>query len=95
MRAYDPLKGFVVAICVVHGLMTMHHASAQQGVNNLWMGGYEEESGAPWGGSDLDFYTGGIVISMEARSIDFYKTNSNIADIGGQLLFSTNGVHIV
>ena len=48
----------------------------------------------PWGGVDLDFMSGSLVISTPTRTIDFVRTNANITDEDGQLLFSTNGAYI-
>lgn len=65
-----------------------------QGLNDLWMGGYGEQWGLPWGGTDLRFVSGGVVVSQEDRDIDFARTNANITDDAGNLLFSTNGAYL-
>ncbi|MBL7962777.1 MAG: WD40 repeat domain-containing protein, partial [Flavobacteriales bacterium] len=70
------------------------HALAQQGLNNLWLGGFEDESPPPWGGVDLEFLSGSLVISTVVRTMDYKRTNANIADDNGNLLFSTNGAYI-
>jgi len=72
----------------------VHPAHAQQGLNNLWMGGYSEEFGLPWGGIDLEFHSESLTISQVDREIDFKRTNANITDAEGNLLFSTNGAYI-
>src|SRR5690606_20200505 len=67
---------------------------AQQGLNNLWMGGFEPVSPPPWGGVDLQFLGGSLEVSTMDREISYYRTNANITDAGGQLLFSTNGAYL-
>ncbi len=69
-------------------------ALAQTGLNNLWMGGYSEEYGLPWGGTDIVFYNGSAVITQVDREIDFKRTSANITDPAGNLLFSTNGAYL-
>lgn len=67
---------------------------AQQGLNNLWMGGFEPVSPPPWGGVDLQFLGGSLEVSTIDREISYYRTNTNITDAVGQLLFSTNGAYL-
>gem|GEM_PF-112954 len=69
-------------------------ACAQQGLNNLWMGGFDSEGPPPFGGIDFNFITGELDISYEQRDIDFYRTNTNITTAAGELLFSTNGAFV-
>ncbi|MBL7962936.1 MAG: T9SS type A sorting domain-containing protein [Flavobacteriales bacterium] len=73
-------------------VLLMISSAIGQGLDNLWMGGYENFSPPPWGGSDVDFVTGSPVISLQARDIDLYHTATNITDASGNLLFFTNGV---
>ncbi len=65
-----------------------------QGLNNLWMGGVEGENPQPFGGTDLNFFTGELVVSYINRDIDFSRTCATITDSIGNLLFSTNGAYI-
>ena len=65
-----------------------------QGLNNLWMGGNDSEGDPPFGGVDLNFFTGEVVVSAVERNIDFSRTCANITDANGNLLFSTNGCFI-
>ena len=67
---------------------------AQQGINNLWLGGFEDESPPPWGGVNLDFISGSLSLSTMTREIDFVRTNANISSNDGTLLFCTNGAYI-
>ena len=71
-------------------------AQNPQELNNLWMGGYDEEGNwpEPWGGVDLDFVTGVRAVSTVNREISFFRTNANITDSAGNLLFSTNGAYL-
>jgi hypothetical protein len=70
------------------------HAVAQQGLNNLWMGGFESYASPPFGGVDLQFASGSLSISTISRAIGFKRTSTNITDTGGIPLFSTNGVFV-
>jgi hypothetical protein len=65
-----------------------------QGLNNLWMGGFESYADPPFGGVDLEFMTGSLSISTLSRDIGFKRTSANITDANGGLLFSTNGAFI-
>jgi len=67
---------------------------AQQGINNLWMGGYGNGYPPPWGAVDMDFFSGGLVVSTPTRTIGFGRTSANIANANGDLLFSTNGAFV-
>ncbi|MBK6831403.1 MAG: hypothetical protein IPG92_11995 [Flavobacteriales bacterium] len=67
---------------------------AQQGISNLWMGGYGNGAPPPWGAVDLDFIYGSLVVSTPTRTIDFGRTNANITSANGHLLFSTNGAFV-
>ncbi|QQR86071.1 MAG: T9SS type A sorting domain-containing protein [Flavobacteriales bacterium] len=78
--------------CIVFGLVVCSVAQPQ-GLNNLWQGGFEHISGPPWGGSDIEFYSGAAVITSELdRVIDLKHTSANITNANGDLLFFTNGV---
>ncbi|MEO8589122.1 MAG: T9SS type A sorting domain-containing protein [Flavobacteriales bacterium] len=81
-------------ICVLLGLMALPFVNAQQGMNNLWLGGFDSDGPPPFGGIDLDFETGNMVISTISRSIGYRRTSANITDMNGELLFSTNGAYI-
>lgn len=80
--------------CLLAGQLTGQQAAAQQGLNNLWMFGYHQEDGLPWGAVDLEFGSGELVISQADRDVDFFRANTNITDAAGNLLFSTNGSYI-
>jgi len=86
----EALRLLIVSVTVVVG----SNSSAQTGLNNLWMGGYSEQYGLPWGGTDLDFSSGSVIVSQVNREIDFYRTNANITDANGYLNFSTNGTYV-
>lgn len=62
-----------------------------QGITNLWMGGYDSQYPIPGGGTDLHFTDSSVTLNYVNRPISFYRTNSNITDTAGHLLFSTNG----
>jgi hypothetical protein len=65
-----------------------------QGLDNLWLGGFEDESPPPWGGVNLNFISGSLVITMEVRTMDYNRSSANITDAIGNLLFSTNGAYL-
>ncbi len=65
-----------------------------QGLNNLWLGGYGEQFGEPWGGVDLEFLSGNLTISTSTRTMDYKRTSANISDNNGNLLFSSNGSYL-
>jgi len=68
--------------------------SFAQGIDNLWLMGYENISGLPLGGTDFNFSGGSINISYHPRLMNFLRTNGVISNSSGNLLFSSNGVFI-
>ncbi len=66
-----------------------------QGVDNLWRMGYENFSGPPLGGVNIDFNSGAPVISYHLRVINYDAISATICDTTGRMLFTTNGVYIV
>jgi len=75
-------------------ILLTNNVTFAQGVNNLWMGGYDSQNPLPSGGTDLRFENGDVTISYVNRPISFGRTNTNITDTAGHLLFSTNGAFI-
>ncbi len=65
-----------------------------QGLNNLWLGGFDSDGPPPFGGVDLDFQNGSMVITTVSRAIGYRRTSANITDASGSLLFSTNGTFV-
>lgn len=65
-----------------------------QGLNNLWMGGYQDWAGPPVGTMDLQFSSGALQIGPTDREINFFRTSANITNSAGDLLFSTNGAYV-
>ena len=82
------------ALYMMHVLSCVQDSKAQQGLNNLWLGGFDSDGPPPFGGVDLDFQSGGLVISTMSRAIGYRRTSANITDTNGNLLFSTNGVFL-
>lgn len=85
---------FRVCFCfgLIQGLMPLHQIQAQQGLNNLWTGGYASWAPPPSGGVDMDFQSGALTITTLSRTVDYQRTVANISDANGNLLFSTNGL---
>lgn len=78
-------------------LFCMHaswFSSLGQGLNNLWLGGFESYAPPPFGGVDLQFLTGTLSISTVSREIGFKRTSANISEANGNVMLSTNGVFI-
>lgn len=73
------------------GLGAWQCAQAQQGLNNLWTGGFESWAGPPFGGLDLDFFSGPLDLTYVDRDIGFRQSSTNITDLNGVLQFATNG----
>lgn len=86
------LFGRIMLICLL-GLQAS--CGLAQGLNNLWLGGYDSADGIPWGGSTIDFSSGSPSIYYQFRYMDFGKTNCNITDSSGNLLFATNGQYVM
>ncbi len=88
-------KATIVAL-VMNSMGVDQLAMAQQGMNNLWTGGYTGSGGPeePWGGTNLDFFSGIRSISTVDRNMNYFRTVANITDSAGNLLLSTNGVRI-
>lgn len=88
-------KGIRAALWVAMAFGTVE-AQVPEGLNNLWMGGYDYDGDwpEPWGGVDLQFFGVNRVVSAVDREIDFSRTNTNITDPAGSLLFSTNGAYL-
>jgi hypothetical protein len=79
---------------LVLGLLLLVTSGTGQGLNNLWLGGFDSDGPPPFGGVDLDFQTGSLVISTVFRDIGFRRTSANISDANGELVFSTNGTFV-
>nr|MBK9651765.1 hypothetical protein [Bacteroidota bacterium] len=65
-----------------------------QGLNNLWMHGYSDWGGIPYGGTNINLYSGDTNIYYHSRSLPLNFAHSNITDSSGNLLFYTNGISI-
>ncbi|MBK9760830.1 MAG: T9SS type A sorting domain-containing protein [Flavobacteriales bacterium] len=91
-RRTNPARAARAAL--VLGLLLISGSGSGQGLNNLWLGGFDSDGPPPFGGVDLDFQTGSFVISTVSRDIGFRRTSANISDANGDLLFSTNGAFV-
>jgi hypothetical protein len=66
-----------------------------QGISNLWLLGYANPLHLPYGGTTIDFSSGQFLDHTENRHINFSCANAVMADAEGNLLFATNGIHII
>ena len=94
MKRRTNLARAVRAALVIAPVSLFTTVSAQQGLNNLWMMGFDSHVGIPWGGTNIDFFTGTADIYYQPRAIGFKRTSANISEVNGELLFSTNGAFI-
>ena len=65
-----------------------------QGIDNLWMMGYSSSAGIPFGGIEMDFSSGSMILSYQPRNMNFTTTSLTYCDSVGEVLFYTNGVYI-
>ena len=84
----------VFCFIVIQGCIPLYHAQAQQGLNNMWTGGYASWAGPPHGGLDLNFLSGSLQMGYISRDIGFRHSSANITDASGNLLFATNSTFI-
>ncbi len=66
-----------------------------QGINTLWCLGYDNQSGTPVGGFDMNFISGSLNITTKSRNINYGDVSATICDSNGQMLFSSNGAFII
>ena len=78
---------------ILFGFICLSLSSLSQGINNLWLMGYECCQPL-FSTMDLNFETGSLVISQTQRSMEMNTTNGEICDSSGRLLFYTNGIYI-
>lgn len=79
---------------LLFGMLVNSFTGLGQGLNNLWLGGFDSDGPPPYGGVDLDFQSGSLMISTVSRAIGYRRTSANITDANGNLLFSTNGTFL-
>ena len=65
-----------------------------QGLNNLWLLGYDSIWQGHTGRTLIDFSTGAANINWMIWPMDMAKANSSISDQNGNLLFYTNGIYV-
>ena len=87
------LVGLLLSI-LLQGLFYAEDARAQQGLNNLWLGGFESFAPPPFGGVDMQFLSGSLSISTLSRDIGFKRSSANVTDVAGNVLFSSNGAFL-
>lgn len=75
-------------------LVYLSGSCQNQGINSLWQVGYASWAGPPYGGTDINFFTGNPIITYKNRPLDFSRTICNISDSSGNILFYTNGLDV-
>ena len=60
----------------------------------MWLMGYDNQSGLPYGGTNIDFLSGTANVYYQYRDMSFRMANSNISDFNGNVQFYTNGYYI-
>lgn len=88
------IRPWTARAALVLGLLGCSIIGSGQGLNNLWLGGFDSDGPPPFGGVDLDFQNGSMVISTVSRAIGYRRTSANLSDESGNLLFSTNGAFV-
>ena len=68
--------------------------SFSQGINNIWLSGYDCGNRSDCGVSTIDFSTGFPDTLHTSSPMNFFDCNANISDSLGNLLFYTNGIYI-
>ena len=68
-----------------------HLLSFSQGLNNLFMFGFNQNGNTP---CNMDLQGGTPVLNTETRGMNLNASHANITDSVGNLLFYTNGVYI-
>ena len=79
----------LILLLLVNGKIT-----AQQGINNIWLMGYQSAAGYPGGQTLIDFYSGLPILNYDSLEMDFNHTHANISDNSGNILFYTNGYYL-
>lgn len=83
-------------ILILFVLLTLQvRLTIAQGVDNLWIMGYDHATGLPYGNTNIDFNTGSPSIYYQNREISFARCSASICDSLGDLLFFTNGFFIL
>ena len=68
--------------------------SISQGINNLWLLGYDTIQNQSTPKVTIDFSGGSPSISSTNRPMEIFGTNALISNTNGNLLFYTNGVYL-
>lgn len=75
------------------GIMLCATVNFAQGINTMWLFGYQ--SGSPgFGGTNIDFSVLPASVSYHSRPMNLDVATAEIADAAGNLLFYTNGIYI-
>lgn len=83
---------FVIIVCLV-GFLTGHTTISAQGLNELWLSGYNSADGIPYGGARMDLAPAVPMISYEYRNMNIRTTTAVLTNAENDLLFYTNGFY--
>jgi len=65
-----------------------------QGIDNIWMFGYASYAGIPFGGMELNFMSGSMVLTYRPKPMNMSTTSVTHCDTAGNVLFYSNGAYI-
>ena len=79
---------------IIFIFLFLQKISCGQGIDNLWLMGYDCCNPPYWYGINFDFNSGSLVIDSVQRNMNFSETNGVICDKAGNPLFYSNGVFV-
>ena len=77
----------MIRIRLIIVFIAFQYISFSQGINNLWLMGYDNPAPSPFGGIIMDFFGSSLGISYQSRLININCTNGLISNSNGDLLF--------
>ncbi len=81
-----------VLLCIVITMSKLYCYG--QGIDNIWMFGYASYAGIPFGGMEMNFGSGSMVLNYQPRPMNMGMTSVTHCDSAGNVLFYCNGAYI-
>nr|MBK9649821.1 T9SS type A sorting domain-containing protein [Bacteroidota bacterium] len=75
-------------------ILLMQQFVMAQGINNVWMMGYQSFGGGDFGNTRFDFSSGNLIQFPDSIDMGFLATSVTMCDTSGALLFLSNGFDI-